>query len=169
MLVCGCGNWMHTEGVDEHWNASDVADCEWLVRFECRQCGVHIGAVGQPEDVIMLIDRFMWSDDARHALDRLPPYVQSLVKPAAEAFARDRKQRVMTFALYSQARNGGDVPWDPEAEQRLERVPAPVRAMARQELERTALDKGDSHVTVALMEELKARYFGMFAKSSDER
>jgi len=20
MLVCQCGNWMHTEGVDEHWS-----------------------------------------------------------------------------------------------------------------------------------------------------
>ncbi|MES4784513.1 MAG: hypothetical protein C4294_00260, partial [Nitrospiraceae bacterium] len=46
---------------------------------------------------------------------------------------------------------------------RLEKIPAPVRAMARIELERTALDKGFSHVTVALMEEVKARYFGMFS------
>jgi hypothetical protein len=77
----------------------------------------------------------------------------------------------MTFALFGQARNGGDVPWDRDAEQRLEKVPAPVRTMARQELERTALDKGQSKVTVALMEEVKGRYFGMFAQKTlnDER
>jgi hypothetical protein len=36
-----------------------------------------------------------------------------------------------------------------------------VRAMARIELERTAADRGDTRITVALMEEVKARYFGM--------
>jgi hypothetical protein len=169
VLVCRCGNWMHTEGVDEHW--SEVEGSEWMVRLECRRCAVHLGAVGKPDEAVTLVDRFMWSDDARHALDRLPPYVQCLVKPDAETFARSRQQRVMTFALFGQARNGGDVPWDRDAEQRLEKVPAPVRTMARQELERTALDKGQSKVTVALMEEVKGRYFGMFAQKTlnDER
>ncbi len=160
MLVCRCGNWMHTEGVDEQW--SDAGSFEWMVRLECRRCAVHVGAVGKPDEAVKLVDRFMWSDEARHALDRLPPYVQSLVKPDAETFARSREQRVMTFVLLGQARNGGEVAWDIEAERRLEKVPAPVRAMARQELERTALDTGQSHVTVALMEEVKGRYFGMF-------
>ena len=164
MLVCQCGNWMHTEGVDEHWSESGMS--EWVVRLECRRCAVHVGAVGQPDEVVKLVDRFMWSDEARHALDRLPPYVQALVKPDAETFARSRQHRVMTFALFGQAQNGGDVAWDIEAEQRLEKVPAPVRTMARQELERTALDQGQSHVTVALMEEVKGRYFGMFKGSS---
>ena len=159
MLVCGCGNWMHTEGIDEYWSE---ASSKWMVRLECRRCTLHVGAVGQLDEVVKLVDRFMWSDEARHALDRLPPYVQSLVKPDAETFARSRHQRVMTFALFCQARNGGEVAWDIAAEQRLGKVPAPVRAMARQELERTALDKGLTHVTVALMEEVKGRYFGMF-------
>ena len=163
MLVCGCGNWMHTEGVDEQSGEAGVS--QWMVRLECRRCAVHIGAVGKPDDVVTLVDRFMWSDEARHALDRLPPYVQCLVKPEAETFARNRQQRVMTFALLGQARNGGQVAWDAEAERRLEKVPAPVRTMARQELERTALDKGQATVTVALMEEVKGRYFGMFKGS----
>jgi len=155
---------MHTEGVDEQW--SDAGTAEWMVRLECRRCTIHVGAVGKPDQAVKLVDRFMWSDEARHALDRLPPYVQSLVKPEAEIFARSRQQRVMTFALLGQARNGAEVAWDTEAERRLEKVPAPVRAMARQELERTALDKGQSQVTVALMEEVKGRYFGMFKGSS---
>jgi hypothetical protein len=37
--------------------------------------------------------------------------------------------------------------------------------MARIELERTAADRGLSTVTVALMEEVKARYFGMGSKA----
>lgn len=160
MVVCRCGNWMHTEGVDEYW--SDAGTAEWMVRLECRRCAAHIGAVGQPDETMPLVDRFLWSDDARHALDRLPPYVQCLVKAEAETYVRSRQHRVMTFALLCQSRNGGEVAWDAEAERRLEKVPAPVRAMARQELERTALDHGQSQVTVALMEEVKGRYFGMF-------
>jgi hypothetical protein len=35
--------------------------------------------------------------------------------------------------------------------------------MARIELERTAADRGETRITVALMEEVKARYFGMGA------
>ncbi|HKN87157.1 MAG TPA: PCP reductase family protein [Nitrospiraceae bacterium] len=155
---------MHTEGVDECWNGAGAS--EWMVRLECRRCAVHIGAIGTPDETVKLVDRFLWSDAARHALERLPPYVQALVKPEAETFARSQQQRLMTWALLGQARHGGQVDWDIEAEQRLEKVPVPVRAMARQELERTALDKGQSQVTVALMEEVKGRYFGMFKGSS---
>ena len=67
----------------------------------------------------------------------------------------------------NQARQGGQVDWEPEAERRLENVPAPVRAMARIELERTAAERGVSRVTVSLMDEVKARYFGMASVKRD--
>ncbi|RMH06538.1 MAG: hypothetical protein D6704_07200, partial [Nitrospirae bacterium] len=51
------------------------------------------------------------------------------------------------------------------AEKRLRNVPPAVRAMARTELERTALKRGLSTVTVSLMEEVKTRYFGIATKS----
>jgi hypothetical protein len=38
--------------------------------------------------------------------------------------------------------------------------------MAKVELERTAADRGQTRITVALMEELKAKYFGMAAQKS---
>ena len=63
-------------------------------------------------------------------------------------------------------RTGARIEWDAEAERRLSRVPAPVRAMAKVELERTAADRGQARITVALMEELKAKYFGMAAQKS---
>jgi len=37
--------------------------------------------------------------------------------------------------------------------------------MAKIELERTAAERGDGRITVALMEEIKAKYFGLGAKS----
>jgi hypothetical protein len=35
--------------------------------------------------------------------------------------------------------------------------------MARVELERTAAERGETRITVTLMEEVKAKYFGMAA------
>lgn len=161
MLTCGCGRWMHTQGVDEAFD--DEPHRAWLVRSECVGCGLAVGCEGSPEETLALVDRLVWSDDARHALERMPPYVAPLVKPEVEDYVRSKGQKVITMALMAQARQGGAVAWEPEAEQRLVNVPGAVRAMARLELERTAVERGLARVTVALMEEVKARYFGMAA------
>jgi hypothetical protein len=87
-----------------------------------------------------------------------------LVRELVEQYASGHRHRVITYDLIEQAKTGDAVLWDPEAERRLSNVPAPVRAMARVELERTAVDRGANRVTVAMMEEVKARYFGMAAQ-----
>lgn len=160
-LTCGCGHLMHTEGVDE--SPAGIEHETWMVRWECRSCGRRWAAVAPAEQAASVVDRLLWTDDARHLLDRLPPYLAPLVKDQAEDFAKLRGQRVLTTALLMQARQGAAITWDSDAERRLERIPAPVRAMARMELERAALDHGHATVTVSLMEEVKARYFGLFA------
>jgi hypothetical protein len=149
---------MHTEGIDEPVDG----EAPWLVRLECRQCGLRIGAVAEADEAFHLVDRFMWSDEARRGLDRLPPWISPLISEGAENLARERGQKIVTVALFEQSRCGGGIAWSAEAEQRLQRIPAPVRAMARVELERAAQEKGEHEVTPALMEEVKARYFGLF-------
>jgi hypothetical protein len=106
----------------------------------------------------------MWTDDAIHRLDRMPPNLASLVRGEVEQDMRVRGERVVTYDIVVRPRAGERIEWEPEAERRLNKVPGAVRAMARIELERTAADRGESRVTVALMEEIKARYFGMAAK-----
>jgi hypothetical protein len=91
----------------------------------------------------------------------MPPYLAPLVRAEVEEDVRGRGERVVTYDLLLRPRIGERIEWDPDAERRLDRVPAPVRAMARVELERTAADRGETRITVALMEEVKARYFGM--------
>jgi hypothetical protein len=108
----------------------------------------------------------MWTDDAIQRLDRMPPYLVPLVRGEVEQDVRVRGERVITYDTLLRPRTGERIEWDPEAERRLERVPAPVRAMARIELERTAADRGEMRITVALMEEVKARYFGMGAQKT---
>lgn len=156
---------MHTEGVEERAD-SDGAPT-WFVRSECRPCRWTVGVDVPVGQVDGLVDRLMWSDDARHRLDRVPPYAVWVLRELVEGFARIRRQRVITYDLIDQAQTGDIVSWDPEAEERLANVPAPVRAMARVELERTAVDRGEPTVTVALMEEVKARYFGMAAQRDE--
>ena len=99
-------------------------------------------------------------------MDRLPPYVEPLVRQEVEDYADRTSMTVISLDLMTEAGNHGMVSWHPDAKRRLSRIPGPVRAMARVELERTAQDRGLSEVTVELMEEIKARYFGMAASGS---
>ena len=164
MLTCGCGRWMHTEGIEERVGTDGTS--QWFIRSECRGCGLKVGIdvpEGQPDQ---LVDRLLWTDEALHRLDRMPPYVAALVREEVEQELRHRGRRVVTYDTLLSPRTEERIEWDPEAERRLERVPAPVRAMARIELERTAADRSLSRITVSLMEEVKAKYFGMGASKA---
>lgn len=155
---------MHTEGVEERTYEDGVP--QWFVRSECRGCGLKVGVdvpVGQPGG---LIDRLIWTDEALHRLERMPPYLAPLVREEVEQDVRIRGERVVTYETLLRPRTGERIEWDAEAERRLGKVPAPVRAMAKVELERTAADRGQRRITVALMEELKAKYFGMAAQKT---
>lgn len=161
MLTCGCGRWMHTEGIEER--ADENGALQWFIRSECRGCGLKVGVDVSAGRTHGLVDRLMWTDDALHRLDRMPPYLAPLVRQEVEQDVRARGNRVVIYDALLCPRTGERIEWESEAERRLENVPAPVRAMARIELERTAADRGTSRITVALMEEVKAKYFGMAA------
>jgi len=163
MLTCGCGRWMHTEGVEERSYGDGTI--QWFIRTECRGCGLKVG-VDVPGGQTGLVDRIMWTDEAIHRLDRMPPYLAALVRVEVEQDVRLRGERVVTYDLLLRPSAGERIEWDADAERRLDRVPAPVRAMARVELERTAADRGETRITVALMEEVKARYFGLGAQKT---
>ncbi len=164
MLTCGCGRWMHTEGIEERVGESGVP--QWFIRSECRGCELKVGVEVPEGQAYGLVDRLMWTDEALHRLDRLPPYVATLIKKDVEHAVRQRDSPVVTYDALLCPKIGERIEWDSEAERRLERVPAPVRSMARIELERTAADRGLSRVTVSLMEEVKAKYFGMGAQKA---
>lgn len=159
MLTCGCGRWMHTEGVEER--AAEGGAIQWFIRSECRGCGLKVGVEVPAGQVGGLVDRIIWTDEALHRLDRLPPYAAPFFRDEVERDLRLRGERVVTYDVLSRPRAGERIEWEPEAERRLDNVPAPVRAMARIELERTAAERGQTRITAALMEEVKAKYFGM--------
>ena len=159
MIRCSCGESLALRTIEE---------CEEqlpFVRYECHACQYQLGVEGDVQEISRLFSKIEWTDEAQHALDRLPPYVEQLVCCEVEAYAEETHVRLVTRSFMVEAQNRGNVVWNPDAERRLSKVPAPVRAMARVELERTALDRGLPEVSVALMEEIKARYFGMAAPS----
>ncbi len=164
MLTCGCGRWMHTEGIEERLYEDGAA--QWFIRSECRGCGLKVGVDLPAGQMSSLIDRMMWTDDALHRLERMPPYVTPFFRQEVEQDVRARGERVITYDVLLRPRTGERIEWDLNAERRLENVPAPVRAMAKIELERTAAERGEKRITIALMEEVKAKYFGMGAQKS---
>lgn len=152
---------MHTEGIEER--AYDDGAPQWFIRSECRGCGLKVGVDVPAGQTQGLVDRLMWTDEALHRLDRMPPYLALLFREDVEQDVRVRGERIITYDTLLRPRTGARIEWEPEAERRLDNVPAPVRAMAKIELERTAAERGASRITVTLMEEVKARYFGMGA------
>ena len=152
---------MHTEGIEEC--SSDHGASQWFIRSECRGCGLKVGIEVPSDQGQGLIDRLMWTDEALQRLDRMPPYLLPLFREEVEQDLRVRGERVVTYEKLFRPRTGARILWDSEAERRLDNVPAPVRAMAKIELERTAAARGETRITVALMEEVKAKYFGLAA------
>jgi hypothetical protein len=150
---------MHTEGIEER--ADKDGSQQWFIRSECRGCGMKIGVDVPAGQMTGLVDRIMWTDDALHRLERMPPYLVPLFRHEVEQDLRARGERVVSYESLLRPRTGARIQWDSEAERRLNNVPAPVRAMAKIELERTAAQRGTDRITVGLMEEVKAKYFGL--------
>ncbi len=159
-MQCACGSDFRCEALEE-WD-----DARVFLRYCCNRCGFRVGIETDHRKAGVLFDCPAWTDEALHRLDRLPPYVEPLVRQEVEDYASRNGITVISTDLMTEAGNQGMVSWHPEAKRRLSRVPGPVRAMARVELERTAQDRGLPEVTVELMEEIKARYFGMTAPKS---
>ena len=159
-MQCACSAAFRREAIEE-WEEDLV-----FLRYRCERCGFGVGIETDLRNAGLFFDGPVWTDEARHRLERLPPYVEPLVRQEVEAYAGGQGLTVLSTDLMTEAGNHGKVAWHPDATRRLSRIPGPVRAMARVELERTALDRGLSEVTVELMDEIKARYFGMATPGS---
>jgi len=135
------------------------------LRLACTACANWVTVSGGLEEVTPLVERTLWSNEARHELERLPPYIEPLVRQEVEAHAAQEKRFVITTALFQEARLRGKVSWTAAAKDRLANIPAPIRSMAKVEIERMALEQGLSEVTEMLMDEAKAKFLGMRSRS----
>jgi len=131
------------------------------LRLACMACANWVTVSGRLEEVTPFVERTLWSNEARHELERLPPHIEPLVRQEVEAHAAQEKCSVITAALVQEARLRGKVSWTSAAKNRLANIPAPIRSMAKVEIERMALEQGLSEVTEALMDDAKAKFLGM--------
>lgn len=102
---------------------------------------------------------FTWSPDAKEKLDKLPAFVQPMVKASVEAYARKQGYTTITLQVMDDSKNDSNgIAWAPEAEKRLDNIPDFIRPMARREVERIAKERGLATVTAQVMDEAKDKF-----------
>ena len=102
---------------------------------------------------------FTWSPDAKEKLERLPAFVQPMVRSSVEAYARKHNYTTITLQVMDDSKNDSNgITWAPDAEQRLENIPDFIRPMARREVERIAKERGLATVTAQVMDEAKDKF-----------
>ena len=100
-----------------------------------------------------------WSPDAQERLDKLPSFVQPMVKSSVETYARKNGYSTVTLQVMDDSRNSSNgLNWSPEAEQRLSNIPDFIQPMARKEIERLAQERGATTVSAELMDEAKEKF-----------
>jgi len=102
---------------------------------------------------------FTWSPDATERLEKLPAFVQPMVRSSVEAYARKHSYTTITLQVMDDSKNDSNgIAWAPDAEQRLENIPDFIRPMARREVERIAKERGLATVTAQVMDEAKDKF-----------
>jgi hypothetical protein len=158
-VQCCCGAVMDAKALEEE------SPLSFHLRLACTVCANWVTVSGRLEEVTPFVERTLWSNEARHELERLPPHIEPLVRQEVEAHAAQEKSSVITMALFQEARLRGKVSWTSAAKDRLANIPAPIRSMAKVEIERMALEQGLSEVTETLMDDAKAKFLGMRSRT----
>lgn len=100
-----------------------------------------------------------WSPDAQERLDKLPSFVQPMVKGSVETYARKHGYSTVTLQVMDDSKNSSNgLSWSPEAEERLRNIPDFIQPMARKEIERLAQERGATTVSAELMDEAKEKF-----------
>ena len=100
-----------------------------------------------------------WTADARERLERLPSFVQPMVRSSVETYAKKRGLTSVTSQVMDDSKNASSgLAWSPEAEERLKNIPDFIQPMARKEIERLATERGQTTVTGQLMDEAKEKF-----------
>src|SRR2546430_13451458 len=74
MARCCCGALLEAKAVEEE------SPLSYHLRLGCTACANWVTASGRLEEITPLVERFLWSNEARHELERLPPYIEPLVR-----------------------------------------------------------------------------------------
>src|SRR2546428_10767163 len=70
------------------------------LRLGCTACANWVTVSGRLEEVMLLVERPLCCNEARHELERLPPYIGPLVREDAESYEALAGCRVITVAMF---------------------------------------------------------------------
>jgi DNA-directed RNA polymerase subunit RPC12/RpoP len=141
------------------------------VTFRCPQCGFRVAMLTNPFETQMVRSLGVKVGGRTVPPEPFEQVRSTMAAARADAFEGDGAGTSEVpgpgcpFAAAlgdpaSAAPAASDVTWAPEAEARLERIPAFIRSMARRSIERFAEGKGYRTVTEAVMDEARV-VFGM--------
>ena len=100
-----------------------------------------------------------WTPDAQERINKLPSFVQPMVKGSVETYARNNGYTTVTLQVMDDSKNATDgMTWSPDAEERLKNIPDFIQPMARKEIERLAKERGATSITAELMDEAKDKF-----------
>jgi len=154
-IRCCCGAVLEAKVLEEE------SPLSFHLRFGCAACANWVTVSGRLDEITPLVSYRLWSREAHHELERLPPHIAPLVRDEVESYAAKEGRVLITVTVFQEARLRGKVSWSAAMTQRLANVPETIRSMAKVEIERMALEQGLSEVTEALMDEAKAKFLGM--------
>ena len=114
---------------------------------------------GQPASPTKTEAELVWTPDAKERLERLPSFVQVMVRGSVETYARKHGYATVTLQVMDDSKNASEgMTWSEEAKRRLENIPDFIRPMARREIERVAKERGALTVNDQLMDEAKEKF-----------
>ncbi|MFQ5597705.1 MAG: PCP reductase family protein [Nitrospiria bacterium] len=107
-------------------------------------------------------EALIWSKEAEERVEKIPSFMRPMIKMGIENYARKNNIATITPEVMDASKNDpGDLAWSEEAERHLDNIPAFVRPMAKKEIERMAKERGESEISLALLEEAKGKFIGM--------
>ncbi len=103
-----------------------------------------------------------WSPEAQERLERVPSFMRPMIQMGVEGYAQRIGASLITPEIMDASKNAPSaVLWTDDAERRLENIPSFVRPMARKEIERMAVQRGETQVSAELLEEAKQKFVGL--------
>ena len=118
-----------------------------------------LGTTGTTSSAEAATGELSWTADARERLERLPSFVQPMVRSSVETYAKKQGVTSVTLQVMDDSKNASSgLTWSPEAEERLKNIPDFIQPMARKEIERLAQERGETTVSAQLMDEAKEKF-----------
>ena len=127
--------------------------------FSAMVAQMGLGTTGTTSSTGSADGQLSWTADARERLEKLPSFVQPMVRSSVETYAKKQGLTSVTLQVMDDSKNASSgLAWSPEAEERLKNIPDFIQPMARKEIERLASERGQTTVTAELMDEAKEKF-----------